>query len=346
MAPDDITATWLSSVLGADVRLDATERVGDGLMGMNLRLALQSDNEGLPHSLVAKLPSPDATSRATGIALRNYEREVKFYAEIAPTVEIRVPRCFHGEWNAVDGEFVLLLEDLAPAEQGDQITGCEEDVARLSVLELARLHGPRWGDPSLADHEFLVRRTPDAGAQIQAAWNAFLPSFLSAFDRYLDTEGVTLLKRFSERIPDWVDGRSLAPTVTHGDYRLDNLMYATARGGYPIAAVDWQTPGHGPASGDVSYFMGAGPLPELRRRIERDVVDQYLFALEPYGVVVNDSEFWQQYRRDAYAGIIMTVVASQLVGSSDRSNAMFATMASRHTQHALDLGSEALIPNG
>ena len=39
----------------------------------------------------------------------------------------------------------------------------------------------------------------------------------------------------------------------------------------------------------------------------------------------------------------MAVVASQIVGSSDRSEGMFAAMATRHTQHALDLGSEALI---
>ena len=72
--------------------------------------------------------------------------------------------------------------------------------------------------------------------------------------------------------------------MTHGDYRLDNLMFASDDGGYPIAAVDWQTPGHGSASGDVSYFLGAGPLPEVRREIERGLVDQYCAALADYGV--------------------------------------------------------------
>lgn len=342
MNPDQITPAWLSAIFDADVRITESGRVGDGLVGMNLRLSLIADGD-VPETLIVKLPSPDPTSRATGIALRNYEREVKFYADIATTIDMRVPRCFHGEWNADDGDFVLLLEDLAPAEQGDQVAGCDEEIARRSVLELARLHGPRWGDASLAEHEFLSRRAPDDSVQLQAIWNMFLPGFLRTFDSYLDTEGVTLLNRFSERIPDWVEGRTLPATVTHGDYRLDNLMYATTRGGYPIAAVDWQTPGHSQASGDVSYFMGAGPLPALRRKIERDVVEEYLGALAPYNVKVNDTEFWQHYCRDAYAGIIMSVVASQIVGASDRSEAMFAAMAARHTLHALDLGSERLI---
>jgi hypothetical protein len=39
----------------------------------------------------------------------------------------------------------------------------------------------------------------------------------------------------------------------------------------------------------------------------------------------------------------MSVIASQIVGSNDRSEAMFAAMATRHTQHALDLKSESLL---
>ncbi|MCE9623298.1 MAG: ecdysteroid 22-kinase family protein [Actinomycetia bacterium] len=343
MTPEQITSTWLSSVFDSDVELTDSKRVGDGLVGMNLRLSLASRNPDVPATVIAKLPSPDPTSRATGIALRNYEREVKFYAEIAPTVDIRLPRCFHGDWSPDDGDFVLLLEDLAPAAQGDQIVGCNEAIARRSVLELARLHGPRWADSALDAHEFLSRTSREESVQLQAIWNMFLPGFLATFDRYLDSEGITLIKRFGERIPDWVEGRALPATVTHGDYRLDNLMYASASGGYPIAVVDWQTPGHGQASGDVSYFMGAGPLPPLRRKIERDVVDGYLAALGEYNVSVSDSDFWHHYCRDAYGGIIMSVVASQVVGVSERSEAMFAAMASRHTQHAVDLGSERLI---
>jgi hypothetical protein len=100
---------------------------------MNIRLELESDGS-VPGSLIAKLPSPDPTSRATGIALRNYEREVCFYLEVAPTVDIRVARCYHAEWESTTGDFVLLMEDLAPARQGNQLTGCDADQARIAVL--------------------------------------------------------------------------------------------------------------------------------------------------------------------------------------------------------------------
>jgi hypothetical protein len=107
--------------------------------------------------------------------------------------------------------------------------------------------------------------------------------------------------------------------------------------------VDWQTPGHGPAAGDLAYFLGAGPLPDVRRSIERELLDEYRGDLAGYGVAVGREELWQDYRRMAYGGVIMSVVASQIVGASDRSEAMFAAMAVRHTQHVIDVGAEELL---
>ncbi len=342
MTPEGLTDSWLSSVLHSDVRVVASTRIGDGLVGMNIRLTLESDGS-VPSSVIAKLPSPDPTSRATGIGLRNYEREVCFYLEIAPTVDIRVAKCHHGEWDAATGDFVLLMEDLAPAEQGNQISGCDSAQARTAVLELAKLHGPRWGDPALDAIEWLNRRTPDDSQQLAMLWAMFLPGFLNTYSRYLSADAADVVQRFGQHVGRWVDGRDPPSTVTHGDYRLDNLMFAGQQGGAAIAAVDWQTPGHGPGVTDVSYFLGAGVVPTERRRIERGLVDAYAQALVDYGVTVDDDGLWLQYRRDAYAGVVMSVIASQIVGTSARSEAMFAAMATRHAQHVLDLESESLL---
>jgi Ecdysteroid kinase-like family len=342
MTPEGLTDSWLSSVLHSDVTVRASSRIGDGLVGMNIRLELDSDGS-VPPTLIAKLPSPDPTSRATGIALRNYEREVCFYLEIAPTVDIRVARCHHGEWHPGSGDFVLLMEDLAPAAQGNQITGCDEAQARTAVLELAKLHGPRWGDATLDEVEWLGRRTADDASQLAMLWSMFLPGFMATFGGYLSQVAADVIGRFGQQIGTWVDGRDPPNTVTHGDYRLDNLMFAGPDGGAAIAAVDWQTPAHGSGITDVSYFLGAGVLPDERRRIERQLVDEYGEALAGYGIAVDGDALWQQYRRDAYAGIVMSVIASQIVGTNDRSEAMFAAMATRHAQHVLDVDSESLL---
>ena len=49
---------------------------------------------------------------------------------------------------------------------------------------------------------------------------------------------------------------------------------------------------------------------------------------------------WKQcladYRSATLSGVMMTVIASQVVHSDDRGDAMFAAMAERHFAHALD----------
>ena len=96
-------------------------------------------------------------------------------------------------------------------------------------------------------------------------------------------------------------------------------------------------------SATSAYFCGAGLQPEDRRLHERELLDVYAAGLDEYGVSVGDDWLWEQYRRDAFAGVVMAVVASQIVGGSERSEGMFAAMATRHLQHALDLDSFALI---
>jgi hypothetical protein len=344
MLPEAVTAAWLSEVLGVDVSAVVHERIGDGLVGMNLRVTMEHDAPGTPSSVVVKLPSLDDTSRATGIALRNYEREVRFYLEVAHTVDVRVPHCFHGEWDAETGDFALVLEDMAPAVQGDQIAGTDPDTALHAVEELARLHGPRWDDPTLHDLDWLSRRTgADDAVQLEGLWRMVFPGFLDTYGGYLAADALALVERFSSEVGAWVEGRTGSWTVTHGDYRLDNLLFGTESVGPAVTVVDWQTPGHGTATGDLAYFCGAGLLPGDRRHHEHDLVDAYAAGLAEYGVETDRAELWEQYARDAFAGVVMAVVASQVVGGSDRSEAMFAAMATRHLQHALDLDSIDLV---
>lgn len=345
----DVTAESLSAVLGAEIGEIAMTRIGDGLVGMNLRVRLADADPSLPDSVVIKLPSPDPISRATGVQLRNYEREVRFYLDVASTVDVRTPRCHHGEWDPASGDFVLILEDLAPAEPGDQVAGCDVAHAEAAVVELARLHGPRWDDPALHDVEWLGRRTgPDDSLQLKMIWDLSLPGFLATYAESLDPESCELIQRFSDALVDWVEGRDGPLAVTHGDYRLDNLMFRGAGSGIEVAgievaAVDWQTPGHHPPVADLSYFCGAGLVPDDRRAHERHLLDRYAAELDRYGVEVDEQWLWEQYRRDAMGGVVMAVVASQIVGRSDRSEAMFTAMAVRHARHALDLDTLSLI---
>ena len=339
----EITAQSMSEIFDVDIEAVTQTPIGDGLVGLNMRVELVMPSAApahaaVPSSVVVKLPSLDETSRSAGVALRNYEREVKFYNELADTVDIRVPQCFHSHWDDGTGDFVLVLEDMAPAMQGNQVTGCDASTAALAVDALTALHGPRWEDPTLLEHDFLTRRSgADDAAQLVGLWQMFLPGFVQTYGHLLDDAMMMLLEEFGPKLGDWVEGASGPLAVTHGDYRLDNLLFGTDAGGPPVTAVDWQTPGHGQPIVDLAYFCGAGLLPAERRAVERDLLRRYVAGLERYGVTAELGWVEEQYRRHAFAGVIMAVVASQVVGGTDRSEAMFGAMATRHLTHCLDL---------
>ncbi len=344
MSPDDITAEWLSSILGGEVRSVTYRRIGDGHVGTCIRLNVGTDDPALPTSLVAKLPAEDERSLLLALMLKTYEREVNFYRELASTIDIRVPHCYHAEWNATTNDFVLLLEDMAPAEQGDQIAGCSFERAEAAVRAVAGLHGPRWNDPTLADIAWLGGNDSDATSDSYTAmWSMTFPGFASTYERYLSTEMLDVAERFGHRIVDFVDGRAAPRSLVHTDYRLDNLLFATPSGGAPVTVVDWQSPTRGTPLTDVSCFCGAGLLTDDRRRHERELVDAYADALSGYSIDVDDGWLWEQYRREAFHGLIVTVLTSQMVTMNTRSLDMFGAMASRHLQHAIDLDSLSLV---
>jgi aminoglycoside/choline kinase family phosphotransferase len=311
----------------------------------SVRLTLRYDRAtDAPETVIAKLPAADETSRATALALGSYENEVRFYQQLAPELPIRTPRVFHADIEVETARFTLLLEDMAPGRQGDQLAGCTPDVAEVAVRELVQLHAPRWGDPTLAELPWL-HRDPAMGRQFMAmllpnAWDGFRDRYATDLAPEVHAAGDALFNQLEA----YLDADTEPWTVVHGDYRLDNLLFDPSPGGVPIAVVDWQTATHGPALNDVAYFIGAGLVPDDRRSVEEELVRAYHAGLVEHGVTGYDwDRCWHDYRRGTWAGLIMAIAASMLVERTDRGDQMFLTMAARHARHALDLDAADVI---
>ncbi len=348
--PDALTPAWLTKALepsldGARVTDVEATPVGTGQMCDSVRLALRYDRvTSAPATLIAKLPAGDPTSRSTALQLRSYEIEVRFYQELAPTLPVHTPAVHYADVDVSTAAFVLLLEDVAPAQQGDQLAGCSPAEARVAVDELVRLHAPRWGDPTLADLEWLHRDPENS----QAMALALLPVLWSGFvERYADQLGPEVHEAggaLFANLERYVRAPIGPTTVVHGDYRLDNLLFDDPTADTPLTVVDWQTCAHGPGASDVAYFIGAGLVGDDRRRHEEDLVHRYHDGLLDAGVTGYPFEqLWTDYRRGTWAGLIMAVGASMLVERTERGDEMFLAMAHRHARHALDLDAPGLL---
>ena len=351
--PEHLSAPWLTDVLRTADALAEHSRVADfdaeplGTVQMadsvRVHLSYEHGNAGGPPSVVAKFTPADETSRATALALRTAEVEVRFYQQVARTVGARIPICYFADVDATNASFALVLEDLAPARAGDQLAGCSPDQASLALAELAGLHAPRWNDPGLDRLEWLCRGDADTTTGEQ-----LLPVLFGGFvERYgdeLEDAIIGVGERLMARLGDYLRRRPGARTVQHADYRLDNLLFGAGPNRTRVGVVDWQTVTLGPGAADVSYFLGAGLLPEDRRAHERDLLTEYHGQLCAGGVTAYPLEqLLSDYRRYAYAGYIMAMGASMLVERTARGDDMFLAMARRHAAQVEDLGSEALL---
>ncbi|HYC54678.1 MAG TPA: phosphotransferase [Candidatus Binatia bacterium] len=349
---ETITAAWLTDRLraaghaAATVRSFSAARVGTGQIGKCIRFALDVDgaDDSTPRSLVGKFPSDDPTSRATGVALRSFRKEVSFYRELQPRLKISTPRCYFADIDGDGPDFALLLEDLAPARQGDQLAGTSIETARTAVLELVGLHAPTWQDASLRGIGWLGEPDQMSVQMVQGMYRAQLPGFLERYGARLERDEAEIIAQVADsKGPPFVMlGDVFA--VVHVDYRLDNLLIDETRSPARVSVVDWQTVTLGSPLSDVAYFLGAGLKPEDRRAAERDIVRAYHAGLLAAGVTGYDFErCWNDYRRGVFAGFVVTVIAAMIVQRTERGDEMFTTMARRHSRHAIDLDAQDLL---
>jgi Phosphotransferase enzyme family len=324
--PEALTPAWLSGVLDATVSDVSFTPVGTGQMSGCYRLSLRyAAGEG-PATLIAKLPSPDPAVREGGAT--TYATEVRFYRDIASTVAIRAPECSCALVNDDGTSFVLLLEDMSPAEQGDQIDGCTLEQAHDALVNLAGLHGPRWCDESLHAIPGLAPFGAEAAEGMGIAFGMMVEPFIERFGTADDDADV--LRAFAPHVARWMPGRPDRFGLVHGDYRLDNLMFATPAGGPPCTAVDWQLVAVGLPARDLGFFLGTGLQPDERARHERALVAAYHDALVAHGVGSYSAEqCWDDYRTGLFQGPLITVLGAMYATRTERGDEMFVTMTER-----------------
>jgi hypothetical protein len=338
---DQVTPAWLTRTLNAagfsgTVWHVSWQRIGAGQVGENARFTLEADGD-LPVTVVGKFPSSDPTSKQAGVDLNNYAREVFFYTTIAETIDTQTPVVYATEFDPDSHDFVILMEDLAPGVQIDQMAECSVDQAALALEQLARLHGPRWGDPQLAKYSLLDNS--GTSTELPTIFKTVHPAFLERYGERLTAADRQIVARFGEVQPAY-HAIEPDPTLIHIDYRVDNMIFG---GPHPLSVIDWQSISLGCALNDASYFMGTSLSPERRATAEQDLLKHYLAVLNSYGVDLTWDECWRLYRRYAPAGLAMAVMASMLVGETERGNDMFMTMAVRSMAMCDDLESLKLL---
>ncbi|MEC9247824.1 MAG: phosphotransferase [Pseudomonadota bacterium] len=310
------------------------EKVGTGQLGETRRFHLkyESPNKNCPATLIGKFPSDDLTAANTGRDMGFYKAEVMFYKELAERSQISTPKPLYAQ---LDGQnnFVLILEDLYPAKQGDHMTGCSIETVRIGLKEAALLHSAFWNNRELEKQQWLYI---PSGAQgfyttelVKDSWS----HFKSCYSAKLDPLVIQACEKFVSRHEIWNMPRTKNRCFSHNDFRVDNMLFL----GNKISVVDWQTSNYLGAGMDAAYFIGSALSRENRIAVEHDLLQEYHQILLKNGVRNYElDELLLDYRHYSLAAAVVAIAATVIVEQTERGDALFLKMVEDSIYQAID----------
>jgi len=322
---EDLTPRWLSDALAQrhpGVAVLAAEPFGT-LEGTGTKhfLRVTYNAAGVAAGLPTQLCVKAGFSAHREAMLFLYQLEARFFAEIAPQLDIRVPRCLHAA--ADEGQGIVILEDLN--QTGADFCRVQRtltrDQATAFLDALAALHARWWNSPDLDDPAklgWLVRHDPlpddDWGAfgrqQLEpATWAhyAALPRAVALPNACRNREtmhaALQALRRFDPTGP----ARPQPVCLIHADPHLGN-WFIDGDGGPGL--LDWQSPRRGHWAHDVTYMLVSALDPLDRRAWEHDLIRHYLTALARNCVATppEEAEAWTAIRAHICYGLFYWMV--------------------------------------
>ncbi|HEY2053061.1 MAG TPA: phosphotransferase family protein [Solirubrobacterales bacterium] len=181
----------------------------------------------------------------------NVAREARVLAALAPTaVPVPAPRGLCVEEKVPEAPF-LLMEEIEGTSLGDQLPDRWADdpgaavgaVGRATATALADLHTLDWRGLGLGDFgkpdDFLARQVPRWRKQLDRYRHRELPDF--------------------ELVAEWLEANrppDAAPGILHGDFHVDNCLFAVEPTPRLAAIIDWEMSTIGDPLLDVGLFLG------------------------------------------------------------------------------------------
>jgi len=284
-----ITPAWLNSVQEkyavSDLQITPIQN-----QGLTADVAVVTLDIGAAENptIVAKVSSKSEVTRAQFASY--YAREVLFYRDIAPSSNLRVPHCYFAECNGDD--HLILLEDMAPSNAGDTISGVTREFALHFSRLIAGIHAAWWESSKL---ETVRSKLPRFGDTFASGYSLALREFgeLLAEDYgYSTRELATALQNDLQSL--W-ESQWLAPqTIIQWDSHAANVMQPSNDEG-EWCVLDWQNCVVGSGPWDLTRFCVLSLPIDVRRRYEREIVAEYTQALALKGINLTVESVWALY---------------------------------------------------
>lgn len=330
-SPEEITPQWLTGALRengviGDASVTGIEHhrigAGAGFLGQLSKLTLSYDREqpGAPATLIAKLPALDPGGRHVGNLFRFYEREIRFYDEISDKVKISVPRRYYSAMDVEGDEYLLLIQDMAPAVVGDEAAGVSLEQSELAIRAIAEFQAGWWDSPELEKLDWMPAVNAPVHQSAEPAYQQAWEPFCQMFGDKLSPKVMALGDEMQHHVVDLLNAVEPAPrTIIHGDFRGDNVFFGDGVSAPAFSAIDWQISSKGRGVFDVAYFLCTSVTPEIRKESEERLVRMWhdiISESNDTSRYTYDDAFYD-YRVSALYMHVYTVIA---LGTLDTAN--------------------------
>lgn len=303
---DRITPAWMEDLLrrsGAlptarlrSMTLDSLVSAGRGFMSRVVRAELdyEGSTEGAPASVIVKLPSDDRARFELGQSVRTYEREMRFYSELAASTPVRVPVCYYAADDAVLGSPVIVMEDAKDWTTPDQVYGLTKAQVERVLHEVAGLHAHWWDCPELDERTWIPTQPWPVRALFEPAW----PEFREGHAGWLSKSDFAFGDRLAQSCAALEIAMARPPrTLVHCDLRADNLMLDGPGANDAVMLLDWQVIARTMAGLDVARLVCGSlecGLPQSGYRALCGLWHQRLIDLGVTGY--SEAEAWRDFR--------------------------------------------------
>lgn len=330
----EIDAGWLGSVLaltypGVRVRGVRLRSIGAGNVSDTRHIAIEYDErpDGAPDAVVAKFKPSAPEAHEHGLGSGAYHREIGAYRAITERAACRIPRLYHvaGDETNIN----LIIEDLTSTTPGNQVVGCGVEEARAVLTELAHLHATFFpADPETAPS------WPIRLASVAEYWSqATRTGAAAALDRYrhrLAPADLDAVAGVAEVVHDWHLLPQARLSLTHGDPRVDNVLFERVDGSTRAVLIDWQVVGLRNPMYDVGYFLSGSISIGDRRAHEQALLEHYRHEFETVHPGYSLADALADYRTQVLSGLVITTAAIAVLPDNDTVNTLILALLERN----------------